>query len=162
MDKFDNAKVGDRVFSTIYGWGVIILLSQLDQEFPIIVEFDTGERKNYRDDGKNFFSEKYPNLYWNEVKLPTEKEDKKPFDLVEFLRENLQPVEFNEDKFNYFLTYNVRSKELEFNASMICIDIHLTYFHLNSDELKSIEKVLNGNKVTIQQLKQAYKILNWL
>lgn len=89
MSKFDNAKVGDKVFSTVYGWGVIILLSQLDQEFPIIVEFDTGKRKNYRDDGKNFFSEKYPNLYWNEVKLPTEEEDKKPFDLVEFLRENL-------------------------------------------------------------------------
>lgn len=55
MAKFDNAKVGDKVFSTVYGWGVIILLSQLDQEFPIIVEFDTGKRKNYRDDGKNFF-----------------------------------------------------------------------------------------------------------
>lgn len=161
MAKFDNAKVGDKVFSTVYGYGKIHEILSKDKTYPIGVDF--GNAKIYfTTDGYNCTMDKYPYLFWNEFHIPTNEEDKKPFDLVEYLKENLQPVEFNEDKFNYFLTYNVRSKELEFNASMICIDIHLTYFHLNSDELKSIEKVLNDNKVTIQQLKQAYKILNWL
>lgn len=161
MAKFDNAKVGDKVFSTVYGYGKIHEILSKDKTYPIGVDF--GNAKIYfTTDGYNCTMDKYPSLFWNEFHIPTNEEDKKPFDLVEYLKENLQPVEFNEDKFNYFLTYNVRSKELEFNASMICIDIHLTYFHLNSDELKSIEKVLNDNKVTIQQLKQAYKILNWL
>lgn len=161
MDKFDNAKVGEQVWSTVFGYGKIHEILSKDKTYPIGVDF--GNAKIYfTTDGYNCTMDKYPSLFWNEFHIPTNEEDKKPFDLVEYLKENLQPVEFNEDKFNYFLTYNVRSKELEFNASMICIDIHLTYFHLNSDELKSIEKVLNDNKVTIQQLKQSYKILNWL
>lgn len=161
MAKFDNAKVGDKVFSTVYGWGKVFSVDKTDVHFPLVIEFDKNIRMCYRSDGTTNVLNKFPNLFWNEVKLPNEEEDRR-FDLVKYLKENLQPVEFNEDKFNYFLTYNARSKELEFNASMICIDIHLTYFHLNSDELKNIEKVLNDNKVTIQQLKQAYKILNWL
>lgn len=161
MAKFSGVKVGEQVWSTVFGYGKIHEILSKDKTYPIGVDF--GNTKIYfTTDGYNCTMDKYPSLFWNEFHIPTNEEDKKPFDLVEYLKENLQPIEFNEDKFNYFLTYNVRSKELEFNASMICIDIHLTYFHLNSDELKSIEKVLNDNKVTIQQLKQAYKILNWL
>lgn len=74
------------------------------------------------------------------------------FSLVEYLKNNLKLVEFNEDKFNYFLTYNVRSKELEFNASMICIDVHLTYFREDPDKLKDIENTLNDEKVRFQSL----------
>lgn len=163
MAKFDNAKVGDRVWYIIKGWGEV---ERVIKNIGIIVRFKVSETVEvsvvFTFDGKRYqLNDKYPMLFWNEVKLPTDEEDKR-FDLVEYLKENLQPVEFNEDKFNYFLTYNARSKELEFNASMICIDIHLTYFHLNSDELKNIEKVLNDNKVTIQQLKQGYKELGWL
>lgn len=163
MAKFDNAKVGDRVWYIIEGWGEV---ERVIKNIGIRVRFKVSETVEVSNvftfEGKRYqLNDKYPMLFWNEIKLPTDEEDKR-FDLVEYLKENLQPVEFNEDKFNYFLTYNVRSKELEFNASMICIDIHLTYFHLNSDELKNIEKVLNDNKVTIQQLKQAYKELGWL
>lgn len=155
MSKFDNAKVGDKVFSTVYGWGVIILVSQLDQEFPIIVEFDTGKRKNYRDDGKNFFSEKYPNLYWNEVKLPTEKEDKKPFDLVEFLRENLSKQEFINERINYCL----------FKSDIWCCDtidkLYPGVVYLQGT-FKGVIDILNQNNISVEQLVEAYKELGWL
>lgn len=155
MSKFDNAKVGDKVFSTVYGWGVIILLSQLDQEFPIIVEFDTGKRKNYRDDGKNFFSEKYPNLYWNEVKLPTEEEDKKPFDLVEFLRENLSKQEFINERINYCL----------FKSDIWCCDtidkLYPGVVYLQG-AFKGVIDILNQNNISVEQLVEAYKELGWL
>lgn len=165
MAKFDNAKVGDRVWSIRYGWGKIKNVA-LNKVYGLLIEFlrsdGTPYECVYTFDGKDYDSDRYPTLFWNGFHIPTEKEDKKPFNLVEFLRENLEPVEFNEDKFNYFLTYNVRSKELEFNASMICVDVHLTYFHLCSDELKNVERTLNDNKVTIQQLKDAYRMLGWL
>lgn len=155
MSKFDNAKVGDKVFSTVYGWGVIILVSQLDQEFPIIVEFDTGKRKNYRDDGKNFFSEKYPNLYWNEVKLPIEKEDKKPFDLVEFLRENLSKQEFINERINYCL----------FKSDIWCCDtidkLYPGVVYLQG-AFKGVIDILNQNNISVEQLVEAYKELGWL
>lgn len=155
MSKFDNAKVGDKVFSTVYGWGVIILVSQLDQESPIIVEFDTGKRKNYRDDGKNFFSEKYPNLYWNEVKLPTEKEDKKPFDLVEFLRENLSKQEFINERINYCL----------FKSDIWCCDtidkLYPGVVYLQG-AFKGVIDILNQNNISVEQLVEAYKELGWL
>lgn len=162
MAKFDNAKVGDKVWDIRNGWAKITSTNH-SKDYPIsTVNVITGEIVTYTLDGKPYTRDINPTLFWNEVKLPTEEEDKKTFNLVEFLRENLEPVEFNEDKFNYFLTYNVRSKELEFNCSMICVDVHLTYFHLCSDKLKNVERTLNDNKVTIQQLKDAYKILGWL
>ena len=162
MAKFDNAKVGDKVWSIRSGWAKVIAINH-DSNYPIFTKnITTGNIVGYTSDGKEHERDINPALFWNEIKLPSNEEDRKPFNLVEFLRENLKPVEFNEDKFNYFLTYNVKSKELEFNCSMICVDVHLTYFHLCSDELKNVQKELNYNKVTIQQLKEVYKTLGWL
>lgn len=162
MAKFDNAKVGDRVFSIQYGLGAIDRFGTVNNHEVFKVNFDNGDYEWYFKDGRVNIDDVNPTLFWNEFHVPTEEEDKKLFNLVEFLRENLEPVEFNEDKFNYFLTYNVRSKELEFNCSMICVDVHLTYFHLCSDKLKNVERTLNDNEVTIQQLKDAYRRLGWL
>ena len=53
-------------------------------------------------DGRAEKKDANPTLFWNEIKLPAEEEDKKPFDLVEFLKKNLVPKEFKEDDDNIF------------------------------------------------------------
>lgn len=138
MAKFDNANV----------------------HFPLVIEFDKNIRMCYRSDGTTNVLNKFPNLFWNEVKLPTEEEDKKPFDLVEFLRENLKPKEFEYGKRNRYISYEYDLKEFEYCADYHSEDIGTVYIEELDDYPKIISE-LTINEVTPQQLKQAYKILNW-
>lgn len=161
MAKFDNAKVGDRVFSTVYGWGKVFSVDKTDVHFPLVIEFDKNIRMCYRSDGTTNGLDKFPNLYWNEIKLPTEEEDKKPFNLVEFLRENLEPKEFEQDTSNIELYFSHKTNRWKWGINIMTQSIGAIYFK-ESDKSSCVVATLNDNNVTIQQLKQAYKKLGWL
>lgn len=161
MAKFDNVKVGDKVFSTVYGWGKVFSVDKTDVHFPLVIEFDKNIRMCYRSDGTTNVLNKFPNLFWNEIKLPTEEEDKKPFNLVEFLRENLEPKDFKYGKYNYYISYENDIKEFEYKYDYYNEDIGTVYLK-EIDNGKMIASLLDFNKVTPQQLKQAYKELGWL
>lgn len=75
MAKFDNAKVGDRVYDVLRGWGTIIAI-ELNQEYPIYFNADIDSFCTFTLDGKRDKIDKTPTLFWNEVKLPTDEEDK--------------------------------------------------------------------------------------
>lgn len=62
MRKFDNAKVGDKVFSTIYGWGEIVEVNKFNEEPPIIVKFQESGTVYYTLDGKYNDWNKFPTL----------------------------------------------------------------------------------------------------
>lgn len=161
MAKFDNAKIGDRVWNSVYGWGRIIEVNK-DECYGIKARFPysdigsvTGE---YTFSGEICTEDKYPVLFWNELHIPTDKEDKRPFDLVEFLRENLQPKEFRIGEENFYLYFDAED-EMWYSFSSE-IDIVITvYFKTCTRELVD---ELDDNKVTPQQLKDAYKTLGWL
>lgn len=161
MAKFDNAKVGDKVFSTVYGWGKVFSVDKTDVHFPLVIEFDKNIRMCYRSDGTTNVLNKFPNLFWNEVKLPNEEEDKKPFDLVEFLRENLEPKEFLLEEHNNTINYSHRDGRFFYNYTIYLDRITEIYFKNSKYEIVEVVQVLNENNITPQQLKQAYKILNW-
>lgn len=158
MAKFDNAKVGDRVFSTIYGWGKVFSVDKTDVHFPLVIEFDKNIRMCYRSDGTTNGLNKFPNLFWNEVKLPTDEEDKKPFDLVEFLRENLEPKEFKKMENNHYLYYDTSINEWR-ETQVQTIDFTTVFFKSVTD---NIILELSYQKIKPHQLKQAYKELGWL
>lgn len=163
MAKFDNAKVGDRVFSTIYGWGKVFSVDKKDVNFPLVIEFDKNIRMCYRSDGTTNVLNKFPNLFWNEVKLPTDEEDKR-FDLVEFLKDNIEPTEFVDGAENVTFVYNYTNNTWEIGIYNFTY-IETTYISKISEEdylFNDILDVLIEKQVTPQQLKQAYKILNWL
>jgi hypothetical protein len=44
-------KVGDRVFDAAFGWGEVINYDT-DSSFPVMVHFDSGDRKPYTWDGR--------------------------------------------------------------------------------------------------------------
>lgn len=64
MDKFSNAKVGDKVFSLKFGWGKIINTSY-SNDFPLNVSFATKGYSSYTLDGKSWMQDEYPSLFWN-------------------------------------------------------------------------------------------------
>ncbi len=82
----------------------------------------------------------------------------KPLDLVEFLKENLVPKEFEYESDNYTLLYDYSTKALYIN---IDIQTESTFPYFNSISFEVLG-TLNDNKITLKQLKQAYKKLNWI
>lgn len=159
MAKFNNAKVGDKVWSPEYGWGTIFEITD-GLTYDIHVNFEKWKKKaSYTKSGYYSISYVSPSLFWNEVKLPTEEEDKRPFNLAEFLINNLEPKEFENGKPNYYLRFtksfdNSWSFEVNCHTDMIGVCF--------KEGKRSIEIELTRNKITPKQLRDAYKELGWL
>lgn len=157
MPKFSNAKIGDRVWSSIYGWGEINGI----YDGSILKVIFTDESKTvetyFTVDGKHNIGDKYPTLFWNEFHIPIE-EDKKSFDLVEYLKENLVPKKFVCGEYNYYCYFDGKNEKWYMNYDETTQDIKV-YF---DDIDEYFADILNKNKITPQQLKKAYKTLGWL
>lgn len=158
MAKFDNAKVGYRVFSIQYGLGTIDRFGTVNNHEVFKVNFDNGDYEWYFKDGRVNIDDVNPTLFWNEFHVPTEEEDKKLFNLVEFLRDNLEPKEFEYKKENLYLYYSPYGKRW-YSHITTYDDVLAVYFKKCSRELVD---TLDDNEVTPQQLKDAYKTLGWL
>jgi len=66
-DEFKNAKVGDRVWDSVYGWGTIAEIF-LHNTYPIVVELDKAWlcHRGYTYGGRN--DENEPQcLFWREL-----------------------------------------------------------------------------------------------
>lgn len=86
-------------------------------------------------------------------------EDK--FNLIEFLKENLEPKEFEYGARNRYISYEHDLEEFEYQYDYYNEDIGTVYIK----ELKDYPKIISEltiNEVTPQQLKEAYKELGWL
>lgn len=163
MAKFDSAKVGDRVYDILRGWGTIVEI-KLNQECPIYFNADIDSFCTFTLDGKRSEIDKNPTLFWNEIKLPSNEEDKKPFNLVEFLKDNIEPTEFVTGAENISFVYNYTNNTWEIGIYNFTY-IETTYISKISEEdylFNDILDVLIEKQVTPQQLKQAYKELGWL
>ena len=155
MRKFEQAKVGDRVWDILLGeWGTIIDIEPLEP-LPLAVEFGNGEYiHDYTFEGKCSSLTKYPTLYWNEVHLPTIEEDKKPFNLLDFLKSNLEVKEFKYDTISHFFLYDIEEE-----GGVWCVDC-MRYRQLpNTTYFKEIPshviQELNDRGVTFEELEEA-------
>lgn len=66
--KFKNARVGDRVWSTKYGHGIITAINE-ESSYPIGVQF-SNDYGSFTRSGYNLGTDAYPELFWNEFKFP--------------------------------------------------------------------------------------------
>jgi hypothetical protein len=64
-DVFKDAKIGDRVWSTAIGWGVVDRMTN-DPEYPLTVKFADGGIKLYDINGFVITGLPKPELYWDE------------------------------------------------------------------------------------------------
>lgn len=83
-----------------------------------------------------------------------------PFNLVEFLEENVSCVDFITGEKNYYIYYDEYNKT--FSYDFLCLDNHIGVVHLDSADFNYIIKELNNKKVTPKELKEAYKKLGWI
>lgn len=85
------------------------------------------------------------------------------FNLVEFLKENLDPKEFVYKEKNIFLNYDYQKEEV--NWDYVKEDEIMGTVHFKEIELEKLNSIINEMNiqgVTPQQLKEAYKKLGWL
>jgi hypothetical protein len=61
---FENAKVGDRVYSLVYGFGKIRSIGE-DDDYPIEVDFDKGISQTFQLSGKYFHNDENALLFWD-------------------------------------------------------------------------------------------------
>ena len=153
---FKNAKVGDRVWDFSNGWGTIER-TDFDINYPILVKFDNGNNDDsFTYEGFKNRIHKNPTLFWNEIKFET---PKKPFNLKEFLRENLEPKEFEYEKSNYYLVWDSREEEFDYSYSSFHESI-TPYF--KRENMQIVVDTLNRESITFEDLKQAFKELGWI
>lgn len=151
---FRNAKVGDRVWDFSKGWGTIVQIC--NDNYPITVQFEVGEIGAFTFEGKCSYSDLYPRLFWNEIKFEI---PEKPLDIKEFLKRNLKPKKFVKDEENYFFYWNVNSERIR-SMYITCGESIQPYFC--EDNMDMIIETLNEHKVSLRQLKQAFKELGWI
>jgi hypothetical protein len=160
--KFSNAKIGDRAWNIMHGWGTIVAIKE-NEDYPICFKADIDSFCTFDLDGKRYITDKYPTLFWNEFHIPSDEEDKKPFNLVDFLRDNLEPREFRWDTNNIELHFSHRLNKWKWTCSGVYQSIGVVYFRdRDNDIFHYIVDTLNENKVTLTQLKKAYLELGWL
>ena len=158
MAKFESAKVGERVWDIIKGeWGRITKIYK-NLDYPLVVFFKSGGCR-YTLDGQTQRNERC-RLFWNEVRLPSAEEDKKPFKLVEYLEENIKPKKFNGTDKNWCFYYDTIFKHFESGAHSNFQIVGTVYF--TEEDIKKVIPKLEEEKITSEQLRQAFKELGWL
>lgn len=73
---FSKARIGDKVWSVRKGWGKIIL-TVADEYYPIIVRYEDAVREAYTKDGKLMIGDRYPTLFWDEIKFKIPEQPKR-------------------------------------------------------------------------------------
>ena len=87
MVYFEGIKVGDRVWSLVYGWGVVTEVNPEDKYAQFRVKYDVGGSDYFNYDGKYAYDSKTRQvLFWSKVKLEnTEKPEKIELEVQNYL-----------------------------------------------------------------------------
>lgn len=144
---FRNAKVGDRVWDFVYGWGTIIHIFY-EKEYPITFKSDTNRICNFRFDGKRNINDINPSLFWNEIKFEI------PINLENELR-NLEVKEFIEDKKNFYLVWHSNKNNIFCEYRSYAQQPLGKYF--TEESIKIFMDNIKDKNITKEQFFTAYK-----
>lgn len=102
MAMFDDAEVGDKVWSVVEGWGVVKEIHK-NSNFPLLVSFKSRNFScGYTFEGKSSLVDNGPSLFWKE----------QTFDLSR-PKWKADWIAGRSDEGNYFFYNNISSKEIE-------------------------------------------------
>ena len=111
---FEDAKIGDKVYSLTQGWGEVIEYETDGEEYPLIVEFEyKGIIERFTIDGRIYNKDKYPALFWNEIAFVVP--DKPLPDLEVDTKVIVWNIEGYEKRKRYFKKFDENGKIVCFN-----------------------------------------------
>lgn len=147
---FRNAKVGDRAYDILRGWGTIVAIKQYS-EYPICFKADIDSFCTFTFDGKRADIDISPSLFWDEIKF---KIPEKPFDLEEELRK-LEVIEFSFDENSYLLFYDNEENSICYDCTGY-LDIPFVNYFTSRSIYDFMDKIKDKN-ITREQFFTAYK-----
>lgn len=148
---FEDAKVGDRVWDFIFGWGTIYDII-LDDYYPIKVEFEKDIIRSYTLDGALFKgSKENPSLFWDEIKFEI---PKRPFNLEDFIYKKLKLKKFIPHESNYFLFWDNNSQKISYDINR---EWEYLQPYFEKENIKFVIKTLNEKGIMKEQFFTAYK-----
>jgi len=147
---FRNAKVGDRAYDILRGWGTIVAIKQ-DSEYPICFKADIDSFCTFTFDGKRADIDISPSLFWDEIKFEV---PEKAFNLEEELRK-LEVVEFKNEYNNYFIYWSNNFQEICL-TSYTNIEIPMIKY-FSKESAYNFKKSMNNKNITKEQFLSAYK-----
>lgn len=149
---FKDAKIGDKVWSSVYGDGVIVdVVDRL--KYPIFVVFANYSYQHTFDiNGRNHTSDMYPTLFWEKFDIP-----EKPS--LESVLKVLKQIDGSVQVLKEEIKYSPQTNRWYTIHSFDTFGVSTVYFE--SIPVSVIE-FLNDNKVTRDELIQAFKNLGWL
>lgn len=151
---FENAKVGDRVWDFVLGWGTIEKMDYDNDPCIVAVKFDNAHFNTYMLDGRTS-DDLMPTLFWNKIKFEI---PEKPFQLKEFVYKNLKPKEFKYGCNNFYFKYSWVFHRLE-----CCNTMQEEFGCLYFEEIDSFTlNVLNEKFVLMEKLSKTFKELGWI
>lgn len=140
---FRNAKVGDRAYDILRGWGTIVAIKQ-DSEYPICFKADIDSFCTFTFDGKRADTDISPSLFWDEIKFEV---PEKAF--------NLEVVEFKNEYNNYFIYWSNNFQEICL-TSYTNIEIPMIKY-FSKESAYNFKKSMNNKNITKEQFLSAYK-----
>lgn len=147
---FKNAKVGDRVYDMLKGWGIISSIEP-KEEHPIYFVADIDSFSKFTFDGKRNKRDKNPTLFWDEIKFEI---PEKPFNLENELKK-LEIQEFYYRGRNFYLLWDNQAQEIFISSDDIFERPLCIYFNEKS-AINFYEKI-KDKKITKKQFLTAYK-----
>lgn len=149
---FENAKVGDRVWSFTEHWGTVDEI-KFDEKYYLLIKFDNGRVDSYTFDGRSRLSDTFPTLFWDEIKFEI---PEKPFSVEAELRK-LKVKEFSRYECNYYLCWDNYYNKINY-LSIRWSEIPATVYYFDyCDNLINVIKNINKHKITKEQFFEAYK-----
>lgn len=149
---FRNAKVRDRAYDILRGWGTIVEINE-DREYPIVFIADVDSFCTFTFDGKRDVNDKNPSLFWDEIKYEIP-EKSTVFDLEKELRK-LIIKEFEFEERNYYLYYNLEDEVIESKVTGRYIEPFKIYFTEKS--ISGFFEAIKFKYITKEEFFSAYK-----
>lgn len=147
--EFETANVDDKVWDFLHDFGTIIEKAN-DR---IKVRFNNPLKPDTVYDlyGK-IIGTGYPQtLFWNKIEF---EKPKPPFDILKLLKQ-LQTVEFQNGKLNYYLIWNRENNKLHMSFERYFELPNMVYF-TNAEEIRKVVDKINLNAISQNDFLQAY------
>lgn len=147
--EFETANVDDEVWDFLYDFGKIIEKTN----DKIRVRFNNSLKPDTVYDlyGK-IIGTGYPQtLFWNKIEF---EKPKPPFDILKLLKQ-LQTVEFQNGKLNYYLIWNRENNKLHMSFERYFELPNMVYF-TNAEEIRKVVDKINLNAISQNDFLQAY------
>lgn len=161
--KFENIEHGNVLYHVLYGESKVFEV--LDDSFSIRNRAgDFWISKDGYPASSNPKDFEGPVVFWNPIKLPSIEADTPPFNLVQLLKQNLDPKAFVPGQGNpyIYLRRAETGKAYLWRSRTSVFEEGLTVYFTDEQAVDFVVEHLNEYGVTKEELLKAYHTLGWL